>query len=108
MAKLSKRQAAHARTKRENSLLRRVVAQGLQAQGQATALILGLLAQAGGTVVLKQETLDQVNRDIKRMGYQVGLTEEKLPLITLVLQDSEPDEAPSAPEVPSGKIVLTD
>lgn len=105
MAKLSKRQAAHARTKRENSLLRRAMAQSLHAQGQATALILGLLAQAGGTVTLKQGTIDHINREIARMGYKVGKDDEGLPVITLVLQDPEPT---TAEEAPVGKIVLTD
>ena len=116
MAKMSRVKKHHAQTKRENTLLKRALVQAQQGQAKATALMLGLLVQAGGDMVLSQDTTNRMNADISRMGYQVVPTAEGLVRVVLVMQDRNDIESmvvegpiPPATEVPTdGKIVLTD
>lgn len=106
MAQTSKRQKYHMQTKRENSQLKRALAQSQQAQGRATAIILGLLVQVGGDVTLSQATTDRMDRDMARLGYRMEPDPEGLVKVVLVVQEPEPGDVPA--EVPSGNIVLTD
>ena len=107
MAQKSKRAKYQAQTKRENSLLKRALLASQQAQGRATALILGALVQAGGDIVFSQATTDQMNTDIARMGYKIEPTAEGLVRLVLVMQDAEAT-VQSPVEEPNGQIVLTD
>lgn len=106
MAQTSKKQRYHMQTKRENSQLKRALAQSQQAQGRATVIILGLLVQAGGDVTLSQATTDRMNRDMARLGYRMEPDPAGLVKVVLVVQEPEPGDAPV--EVPSGNIILTD
>ena len=108
MAAKSKRARFHAQTKRENTLLKRALVQAQQGQAKATALMLGLLVQAGGDMVLSQDTTNRMNADISRMGYQVVPTAEGLVRVVLVMQEPEVTEEVPAEEALVGKIVLTD
>ncbi len=116
MAKQSRVKKYQGQLKRENSVLKRAVEQAQQAQARATALVLGLLVQAGGDVVMSQDTTNTMNKNIARMGYQIVPTPEGLVKVVLVMQDRNDIESmiverpiPPATEVPTdGKILLTD
>jgi hypothetical protein len=119
MAKQSRVKKYQGQLKRENSLLKRAVLAAQQGQGRATALVLGLLAQAGGDVTLSQDTTNRINTDIARMGYKIEPTPEGLVKVVLVLQEPEPtgpqwkEETEDSgsigmPQEAHGKIVLTD
>ena len=108
MAKQSRVKKYQGQLKRENTLLKRALVQAQQGQAKATALMLGLLVQAGGDMVLSQDTTNRMNADISRMGYQVVPTAEGLVRVVLVLQEPEVTEEVPAEEAPVGKIVLTD
>lgn len=117
MAKQSKRAAYHAQTKRENSLLKRALLQEQQAHGRATALVLGMLVQAGGDITFSQATTLKMNQEIARMGYQIRPDAEGRVVVGLVMQEpvlqTEQEKVAlgaQAMEAASGKssIVLTD
>jgi len=110
MAQQSKKARFHAQTKRENTLLRQELVKATRATGRATAIILGLLVQAGGEVVLAQRTTDTLNQHIARMGYKIEPDPDGLMKVVLVLQDDVAVANPEPPqqEAPVGQIVLTD
>ena len=109
MAKQSRVKKYQGQLKRENSLLKRALVQAQQGQAKATALMLGLLVQAGGDMVLSQDTTNRMNADISRMGYQVVPTPEGLVRVVLVLQEPEvSEEVPSTAKEPDAQTILTD
>jgi hypothetical protein len=123
MAKQSKAKAFHARTKRYASQLERALKQSQQAQGRATALVLGMLVQAGGDITFSKATTDRMNTDIARMGYKIQPDAEGLVKVVLVMQEPEPQteedkqrlgaqammaEHDRDKEASVGKIILTD
>ena len=103
MAAKSKRMTNLARIKRERNQLKKLLIQTVQLQGRATALVLGMLVQAGGEITFSIETTTRMSADMSRMGYKIEPDEQGLVRVKLVMQD-----APSAPEVERGQIVLTD
>ncbi len=115
MAKMSRVKKHHAQTKRENSLLKRALAQSQQSEGRTTALLLALLVQAGGDITISQATSNAMRTDIVRMGYKMMPTEEGLVKVVLVMQEPEVNEEVTDPAITSdteapdgGKIILTD
>ena len=73
------------------------------------ALVLGLLVQAGGDVVMSQDTTNTMNKGIARMGYQIVPTPEGLVKVVLVMQEPEvTEETPEEAPVGKSHIVLTD
>ena len=93
----------------------RAVVQAQEAQAKATALVIGLLAQARGDVTFSQDTINRMNAEISRMGYRVVPTAEGLVRVVLVMQETEAElkaEAEKAagrtPKEPDAQIILTD
>jgi hypothetical protein len=71
MPTLSRNRRHHARTRRTNSLLKREL-RGLSQNAQKSfAMLLAVLAQAGGEVTIVQGTLDQVLPNLATLGYEV-------------------------------------
>ena len=71
MPTISRAQRQKARRKRTNSLLKREVRTLSQNAAKSFAMLLAVLAQAGGEVTVVQGTLDQVLPNLATLGYEV-------------------------------------
>jgi hypothetical protein len=88
MAQRSKRAKFHARTKQENSKLRRA-AVGLQSELTRTvALVIMLLSKQGGEVMFTTEELNDLSPQIQFMGYKPNV-DPVTGVLTVTLQVNE-------------------
>lgn len=118
MAKVSKRQAAYMRVKRENTLLKRQVGQLQQERVNTTTMVLLLLGQQGGDVTLDPAYLKSVQAQIPFMGFQVQVVENGDMQVKVVIDEEALAEAMATVDaakaavvdvpVPESAIILTD